>query len=400
MDSKLSASMAALRKVVKSPHPAMFWQETMGHVAVVLDHLQELISDGSTAPAIEVQPGDHSELRRIAVALKNPLLNGQEASDLMVRYEALTMPDHIIAMIDGLPQRVLDKQCRDDVALALGLRPNQERGFAWSYLLTSIKSCVKASEDTCRAQHSVPAGWKLVPIEPTPEMLDARRDCEDGMDGYLVEDTEYYFPDRGAVRDFLACVYHGMLLPRQRPRRGALTMSVEAYIRGMAARGFSRSATAAALGMHWVKFMDLLERMPDIEWGYPYKSFDRRRHAKNLKGYRFRDSEGRRRSVAALRAVNQARRHEYTVFGVTDSLSNLVKRFGCVAKSTVQKRLAKGMSIEQALTTPRSDHLSGLKRKPESHPWKRAERRGVINHRERQLKAKRDQRQAEERLHG
>ncbi|MBN0336030.1 hypothetical protein JTM51_35805, partial [Pseudomonas aeruginosa] len=107
--------------------------------------------------------------------------------------------------------------------------------------------------------------------------------------------------------------------------------------------------------------MDLLERMPDIEWGYPYKSFDRRRHAKNLKGYRFRDSEGRQRSVAALRAVNQARRHEYTVFGVTDSLSNLVKRFGCVAKSTVQKRLAKGMSIEQALTTPRSDHLSGLK---------------------------------------
>lgn len=49
-------------------------------------------------------------------------------------------------------------------------------------------------------------------------------------------------------------------------------MSVEAYIRGMAARGFSRSAAAAALGMHWVKFMDLLERMPDIEWGYPYKS--------------------------------------------------------------------------------------------------------------------------------
>ncbi|MDS1045318.1 hypothetical protein QM013_34895, partial [Pseudomonas aeruginosa] len=41
----------------------------------------------------------------------------------------------------------LDKQCRDDVARALGLRPSQERGFAWSYLLASIKSCVKASED-------------------------------------------------------------------------------------------------------------------------------------------------------------------------------------------------------------------------------------------------------------
>lgn len=51
----------------------------------------------------------------------------------------------------------LDKQCRDDVARALGLRPSQERGFAWSYLLASIKSCVKASGDSAQAQHSVPA---------------------------------------------------------------------------------------------------------------------------------------------------------------------------------------------------------------------------------------------------
>ncbi|HIE0903930.1 TPA: hypothetical protein ACXJOX_006483 [Pseudomonas aeruginosa] len=53
--------------------------------------------------------GEHSELRRIAVALKNPLLSGEEASDLMVRYEALTMPDHIIALIDG--------QAKEDSAL-------------------------------------------------------------------------------------------------------------------------------------------------------------------------------------------------------------------------------------------------------------------------------------------
>ncbi len=52
----------------------------------------------------------------------------------------------------------MDKQCREDVARALGLRPSQERGFAWSYLLASIKSCVKASEDAAQAQHSVPDG--------------------------------------------------------------------------------------------------------------------------------------------------------------------------------------------------------------------------------------------------
>ncbi|HHZ7321467.1 TPA: hypothetical protein ACWLW4_005761 [Pseudomonas aeruginosa] len=112
---------------------------------------------------------EHAELRRIAVALKNPLLSGEEASNLMVRYEALTMPDHIIALIDG------------------------------------------------QAQANVPKGWKLVPLEPTLEMLDARRDSEDGMDGYLVEDTEYYFPDRGEVRDFLACVYRGLLAAAPAP---------------------------------------------------------------------------------------------------------------------------------------------------------------------------------------
>ncbi len=65
----------------------------------------------------------------------------------------------------------LDKQCRDDVARALGLRPNQERGFAWSYLLASIKSCVKASGDSAQAQHSGPEGWMLVPVEPLLNMM-------------------------------------------------------------------------------------------------------------------------------------------------------------------------------------------------------------------------------------
>ncbi|MDI3943768.1 hypothetical protein QK430_27310 [Pseudomonas aeruginosa] len=65
----------------------------------------------------------------------------------------------------------LDKQCRDDVARALGLRPSQDRGFAWSYLLASIKSCVKASEDADQAQHSVPEGWRLVPVEQLLNMM-------------------------------------------------------------------------------------------------------------------------------------------------------------------------------------------------------------------------------------
>ncbi|HHF0613287.1 TPA: hypothetical protein ACPH4Z_006762, partial [Pseudomonas aeruginosa] len=67
------------------------------------------------------------------------------------------------------------------------------------WTVQGIRGYAKRLEDqlkTALGQHNVPSGWKLVPLEPTPEMLDARRDSEDGMDGYLVEDTEYYFPGR------------------------------------------------------------------------------------------------------------------------------------------------------------------------------------------------------------
>ncbi|EPZ6062887.1 hypothetical protein ACXHH4_005589 [Pseudomonas aeruginosa] len=89
----------------------------------------------------------------------------------------------------------LDKQCRDDVARALGLRPNQERGFAWSYLLASIKSCVKASGDSAQAQHSVPEGYALIPVRETEAMHDAvmallykgvaRTDTQKLLDAYI-----------------------------------------------------------------------------------------------------------------------------------------------------------------------------------------------------------------------
>ncbi|RUK38955.1 hypothetical protein IPC229_30660 [Pseudomonas aeruginosa] len=72
-----------------------------------------------------------------------------------IRGDAKRLEDQLKAALARVEE--LDKQCRDDVARALSLRPSQERGFAWSYLLASIKSCVKASEDAAQAQHSVPA---------------------------------------------------------------------------------------------------------------------------------------------------------------------------------------------------------------------------------------------------
>ncbi|HBP5690194.1 TPA: hypothetical protein L6B06_09425 [Pseudomonas aeruginosa] len=87
----------------------------------------------------------------------------------------------------------LDKQCRDDVARALGLRPNEERGFAWSYLLASIKACVKASENTAQAQHSVPEKVRTLlsraqcEIEHLAECLE--NVCEDEEDFDVREDV-------------------------------------------------------------------------------------------------------------------------------------------------------------------------------------------------------------------
>ncbi|HCF7498176.1 hypothetical protein [Pseudomonas aeruginosa] len=94
-----------------------------------------------------------------------------------------TLPLYAAPVAQAQQLNDLDKQCRDDVARALGLRPNQERGFAWSYLLASIKSCVKASEDSAQAQHSVPDGYRLVRLEHfaaikaqlDPEQVDAYR---------------------------------------------------------------------------------------------------------------------------------------------------------------------------------------------------------------------------------
>ncbi|MGI0889494.1 hypothetical protein ACRCQK_31005 [Pseudomonas aeruginosa] len=76
--------------------------------------------------------------------------------------EHYTIPLYAAPVAQAQQLHDLDKQCRDDVARALGLRPNQERGFAWSYLLASIKSCVKASGDSAQAQHSVPIAPELM----------------------------------------------------------------------------------------------------------------------------------------------------------------------------------------------------------------------------------------------
>lgn len=55
---------------------------------------------------------------------------------------------------------------------------------------------------------AVPPGYVLVPLEPTPEMMDAR---DSGGEDYAVEADEYHFRDRDDARRFAASVYKAML---------------------------------------------------------------------------------------------------------------------------------------------------------------------------------------------
>ncbi|HCE6897267.1 hypothetical protein [Pseudomonas aeruginosa] len=140
------------------------------------DERERLVNEWKAARAWKPAPAqaEKAEVERPEVVARvvhsNPVVLGQ-CAPLNANDELMTVAQHAASVVrwaemfnrveqerDAALARVaeLDKQCRDDVARALGLRPSQERGFAWSYLLASIKSCVKASEDAAQAQHSVP----------------------------------------------------------------------------------------------------------------------------------------------------------------------------------------------------------------------------------------------------
>ncbi|MDY1039759.1 hypothetical protein SOJ71_02040 [Pseudomonas aeruginosa] len=109
------------------------------------------------------------ERQEPVAAVSGETFSSDGTSDIITRNLPIGTKLYAAPVAQAQQLNDLDKQCRDDVARALGLRPNQERGFAWSYLLASIKSCVKASGDSAQAQHSVPEaseqekeqGWTL-----------------------------------------------------------------------------------------------------------------------------------------------------------------------------------------------------------------------------------------------
>lgn len=127
-------------------------------------------------------------------------------------------------------------------------------------------------------------------------------------------------------------------------------MDVEVYIRQSAARGLSRRAVAGALGISYRKLRDMLDSMPPVEWPGPGRSVDfLRAHAAR----RGQPSEVARRALQRAHAIRR-QRASHAVRGRTGTLAELVAAFGVeVSASTVRRRLQEGMTLEQALFTPR-----------------------------------------------
>ncbi|MGU0809203.1 hypothetical protein ACSEQ5_14620 [Pseudomonas aeruginosa] len=177
LEMKGDAELTELREAHAQPSPKCATCNGTGQIVVSGPHycgeLQppeyetepcDMCSQPSPAPADE-KPGEILAAKLIETWVAKHGKPAPWSKIVEITALATNMPnderDRLLALdddVDAQAQQLhdLDKQCRDDVARALGLRPSQERGFAWSYLLASIKSCVRASEDTAQAQHSVP----------------------------------------------------------------------------------------------------------------------------------------------------------------------------------------------------------------------------------------------------
>lgn len=98
----------------------------------------------------------------------------------------------------------LDKQCRDDVARALGLTPSADRGFAWCLLLNRVKGIkadlaaapkdyVPLNEALQAACGKLPEGWRIE--------LHIERDGG-GVELYNAQGVEVDFPSDHVRLDY------------------------------------------------------------------------------------------------------------------------------------------------------------------------------------------------------
>ncbi|MBO7952497.1 hypothetical protein ACTFXK_05620 [Pseudomonas aeruginosa] len=120
-------------------------------------------------------------------------------------------------------------------------------------------------------------------------------------------------------------------------------MNTEQFIRNAAARGLSRRATMQALGLGRWKFDLIIGAMEPIEW------------AKNG-------------TTLGNRLAYEASRGRFTPAQAA-ALERAHERWSESRRFTVRRRVAAGMSLRDALTTPRQQPRPGRR-----HPWNRSQK--------------------------
>lgn len=126
---------------------------------------------------------------------------------------------------------------------------------------------------------------------------------------------------------------------------------LEDFIRDAARRGWSKSQTAAALGMCKQKFWDLLKLLPEFDWPARGRSLGNQLGNASKRGCSYP------KVAAAARVAQQARREQgrRTVHGHTGSVEELAL-LCTVSARTIRRRLAAGQSPEQAFTLRQNHH--------------------------------------------
>lgn len=142
-------------------------------------------------------------------------------------------------------------------------------------------------------------------------------------------------------------------------------MNTEQFIRESAARGLSRRATMHALGLGRWKFDLIIGAMGPIEWAKNGTTVGNRLAYEASRG-RFTPAQ-----AAALERAHErwSESRRFTVDGVTGTIAELVEHFQSpVHATTVRRRVAAGMSLRDALLTPRQQPKPGRR-----HPWNRSQ---------------------------
>ncbi|WP_122341439.1 hypothetical protein [Pseudomonas caricapapayae] len=201
-------------------------------------------------------------------------------------------------------------------------------------------------------------------------------------------------------------------------------MSHEEFARQRAADGWSQQNVADALGMSRYKLRLWLEGIAPIQWPKPWESKNAKAAVQRLNERRqgcypeqFRRTYEKSRQTRranlltkafgevgtiaelatkngvtvdavrhrvrqgyrlehALKCAKQAKIRFYTAFGKTATLPALVAEFGVVSCTAVTMRMCRGMTPEEALTTPPQHMVWAYRPRSSDHPWRKAETRG------------------------